>query len=387
MVFTDVSTGRSMKQAMRDDVPGESLAPSCRPSAATGSARLHVLILISGVIVWVHAVYLSYSLHARQVAHLSSSRERTEHTTLPHEGSVQGGTPYDEGGVRANAAIDLFIYRRSFKTGSSSMSVALYHALTREGFTAVIRDDKEARIIARSEFVRPNARKLALLYHNAMHRGYHSGTRAVVADTVRDGFDQVTSFCRTKRRVATCDDAMVHCMNSSRSNLLTYRFAGRLLEDDDTYIDLPLSSAHRALSAAVLRTVFPNATLHVDVYNRKNTSCEESEELRAAYDSMYSELEKQNKKLLERMLVIAGYPLRKESRIDGKYSVRQLVDAAEAIERRKLDLREQVVEDGFPKVIFRSLNDWEWTEAQDGSLVVQQTDFTDIGGGRRRRRR
>lgn len=351
---------------MRDDQRNGYFGSIWRASLTICWTRLHYVLLITALTIWVRAVYLSYSFSTTQsqvsVDRISSQTTYSDNTHVNNERIVR------------NADIDLFIYRRSFKTGSSSMSLALYETLTKQGFTPVIRDDREAQTIVRSEYLRPYSRKLAVLYHNSLHRGYHPYRRAVIADTIRNGFEQVTSFCRGKRRITTCGDEMIDCMKKS-SKLITYRWIGRLSEDDETYIDLPLSSAHRALSTTVLRTVFPNAsTLQIDVYNKKNTSCQESEQLRAVYNSVFPKLDRQNNQLFERMLAIAGYPVRKDKTIDHKYSVQQLVDAAEETEQKKYNFQEQLVKYRFPKTIYRALNDWQWSETVDGKLAVQQSD-------------
>lgn len=351
---------------MRDDQRNGRFGFIWRTSLTTCWTRFQYVFLITGLIIWVRAVYLSYSFsrtHGQASVDRISSQASSSYSTIAN----------DERLVR-NADIELFIYRRSFKTGSSSMSMALYETLAQQGFTPVIRDDREAQTIVRSEYLRPYARKLAVLYHNSLHRGYHPYRRAVIADTIRDGFEQVTSFCRGKRHVSTCGNEMIACMKKS-SKLMTYRWIGRPSEDDETYIDLPLSSAHRALSTTVLRTVFPNASaLQIDIYNKKNTSCQESEQLRNVYNSVFLKLDRQNDRLFERMLAIAGYPVRKDKKIDHKYSVQQLVDAAEKMEQKKYNFQKQLVQYRFPKTIYRALNDWQWSETVDGKLAVQQSD-------------
>lgn len=204
----------------------------------------------------------------------------------------------------------IFLYRRTKKTGSSSMLAELVRALPPYNYIAVHAGTHEMIWRTRFEMLKPNPKNILILEHNKFTRSYFPGTHVVIADTIRDGFHQMTSFCRHVQRVRSCGEEMEECLQSEESRRqVYYRWGGKEEEDPDTYIDLPLSSAHPALSTAIMRKVFPGIEIFASNYNAKNTSCPETTNLRKLYDKLYSALDEQIVMLKERMVKVAGYPL------------------------------------------------------------------------------
>lgn len=232
---------------------------------------------------------------------------------------------------------ELFIFRRTKKTGSSSMMNALMDALQPLGYYAPPHMEPELEGAIRNEFRRKHPRRTMVLHHNSLTRNVHPARRAVIADTIRDGYKHVTSYCRYIKHVKTCNGSdMEECLRSSstlRQN--RYRWAFRPREDLDTYIDLPLSSAHPALSTTVLRTVFPNVTLHVHHYNVRDLACSDDSPMRVVYDQLYLDLELQVEKLRRRLLVVAGYPYVVDPKVRENVTLVDMIDAAERLERLK----------------------------------------------------
>lgn len=255
------------------------------------------------------------------------------------------------------------------------MLTALLEALEPLGYRGMYVKAEWMDIKVRNEFRQPHPRRLLVSEHNRITRAYHPTRSAVIADTIRDGYEQMTSFCRYVKKVPNCDDQLIKCLRSKNTiSQIKYRWAGNEEEDEDTYIDLPLSSAHPALSTTVFRTVFPNAILRVQAYNVVNSSCPESEDLRATYRSLYRELDLQVLRLRRRMLVLAGYPPELPKGCS-KCKVTDLVDAAEKIERLKYgrifdDILTDRKQSDSHKELSRELHRW-WAVAPDGSLMLK----------------
>lgn len=281
-----------------------------------------------------------------------------------------------EGGLPENMP-KLFIFRRTKKTGSSSMLTSLAEALHPLGYQGVYVSSELMNVHVRNEYKRPYPRRLLIAEHNRVTKAFHPTRSAVIADTVRDGYEQMTSFCRYVKDVPTCDKELIDCLRSgSALSQLKYRWAGQEEEDDDTYIDLPLSSAHPALSTTVFRTVFPNSTLDIQAYNVANSSCPEETEIRAVYRSLYKELDKQVDTLRKRLLVIAGYPPRVPKGCPD-CTTTQLLDAAELLERAKYgdELSSETRATRRESLIHKNLRNYNyraWGISKNGSLYVRE---------------
>lgn len=302
-----------------------------------GIARMSSKVRNAVTAVVALAVYTLLVLHVNS---LTSHVHRARHAQVTHSLRERSISRFDRpAGVEAGAERDypaIFVYRRSRKTGSTSMANALITPLSAYGYVAPVEQWDALQATVRNEFVRPSPRKLMLLYHNRITRAYHPRRDAVIADTFRDGFAQVTSQCRHMGKVDTCDDAVVECMAApSTRRLLQYRYAGGEEEDADTYVDLPLSSLYPALSTSVLRTVFPDIVLNVDAHNIRDSACNETAALRAVYNKYYSDLDRQNVVLKRRMLAIAGYPIEVSGRERKSFSLDDMLAAAEQKERGK----------------------------------------------------
>lgn len=239
---------------------------------------------------------------------------------------------------------DLFIYRRTRKTGSSSMLTALLAELQPLGYTPLyLEQGEEMDAIVRNEWFHPTSRRLFIAEHNHITRSYHPRRDAVViADTVRDGYDQITSYCRYVQKVRKCSgEEMLECLRNENTTLENrYRWAGREMEDDDTYINLPLSSAHPALSTTVLRTVFPNVTLEMSMFNVKRSACDRVEETEGVYRELYTELEEQVRRLRQRMLVLAGYPYKVDKRYGDSIGIEDMMKEANRLEAEKHEMED-----------------------------------------------
>ena len=65
----------------------------------------------------------------------------------------------------------------------------------------------------------------------------------MITDTIRDGFEQITSLCRFWLNVKGCDEEMKRFFEDGRIvEQMRYRWGGELEENEQSYIDLPLSS-------------------------------------------------------------------------------------------------------------------------------------------------
>lgn len=230
----------------------------------------------------------------------------------------------------------LFIYRRSNQTGSASMSNALLTALQGLGYEPVQSQGESMEIVVRNEFVKHAPRRLLVLSQNAITRAAHPRGKVVIADTFSYGFAQVTSQCRHMIYNGSCGDAVVRCMRAEpMKSLVRYRFADNEEEDEDTYVDLPLSALHPALSTTVLRTVYPQIRIDIGVPDIENAACAETLRLREVYDKVYGELERQMDSLKMRMLVIAGYPVEVAGRRGRNFTLDDMLEAAERKELEK----------------------------------------------------
>lgn len=238
-------------------------------------------------------------------------------------------------GQRSSTDIpDVFIYRRTKKTGSSSMLGALLKVTDKLGYIPLYYDPPYMKTYVRAEGLRPIPRRLFVAQHNAVTREHTQGRKTVIADTIIDGYRQVTSFCRFTRNISDCAAGMKECLNDAALSQRFYRWAGKPREDEETFIDLPLSSAHPALSSSVLRRIFPNITLDVHRYNVAGSSCDEKPDLRKIYNNHYKILDYQIDALRKRLLHMAGYPTA-AAQETLHASLVELMDAAEEEERKK----------------------------------------------------
>lgn len=214
---------------------------------------------------------------------------------------------------------------------------ALLDSLRPLGYSAISQGDSDIEMPLRHELVRSQGRRIMLVRHNHITRDIHPTRNALIADTIRDGFERMTSFCRYIRNTETCElEEMRKCWLSAGVQAeRKYRWAGRPKEDDDTYIDLPLSSAHSGLSTTVMRTVFPTITLKINMYNVQGSNCEEKPELRALYDEMFPDLDEEDNLLRKRMLMITGYPFETYRNMNHKLTFAEMLDAADKLERAK----------------------------------------------------
>lgn len=231
---------------------------------------------------------------------------------------------------------DLFIYRRTKKSGSSSMLTELLDILVPLGYQPLYLNILPMNVVVRHEFIRSKPRRLLVAEHNEITKQDHPHRNAVIADTIRDGYAQITSYCRYVKHVKQCNDKIIECIRSNITlKQITYRWAGRPQEDEDTFIDLPLSAAHPALSTAVLRTVFPNVVVREAMYNVKSSSCEELPNIREAYNSMYKDLDTQVLMLRRRLLRVAGHPDLVQRSERTNESIDALLEEAEQRERNR----------------------------------------------------
>lgn len=227
------------------------------------------------------------------------------------------------------------------------------------------------------EYMKYNPRRIFIAEHNRITRDFHPNRNAIIADTVRNGYEQITSFCRHVRKVKDCvGDEMLSCLRSREALAQsTYRWAGRPAEDKDTYIDLPLSSAHPSLSTTILKTVYPNATLQLSKFNARNSTCPDIPSVRAVYNEIYASLDIQVAMLKRRMLLIAGYPYHTDiSSRFGKVGLDDMLDAANMMERSKYNVslvlkRKRSGYSGSHKELIQSVQHWSFDEK--GNLIVK----------------
>lgn len=234
-----------------------------------------------------------------------------------------------------SALPDVLIFRRTRKTGSSSMLEQLLKVANQHHYTPLYESGIHLRTLVKAENSATNPKRVFVAEHNSISRADVGNRRAVIVDTVADGYKQITSFCRfvPKVRVRDCEQGLEECLQGKIAlSENWYRWAGRENEDAETYIDIPLSVEHPALSTRVFRRVFPDAVLDVRKLNVANSSCDESSRLRSIYNELYRELDRQVKILQLRLLVLAGYPMAKEN---SSISTAELLEAAEQMERAR----------------------------------------------------
>lgn len=277
----------------------------------------------------------------------------------------------------------LFIFRRTRKTGSSSMVEALLSSVASSyGYVPLPFRYRDINRALRLEYIRRDGQtrgpRIMVVNHNDITRTFHPKRDVVIADTIRDGFEQITSYCRHIRGVPDCGRYIDACMRSpSTRNQAFYRWAGRPKEDEDTYIDLPLSSAHAMLSTAVLRTVYPNISpLQIDYYNVRNSTCEDTKHLRDVYNIYFKHLDEQVDDLKRRLLLVAGYPTTLAASVPPSLrkaiSINDLLDAAEIHERRRMHIRHVpslLVNSRYSEKALRLSSDQRtWAVARNGTL-------------------
>lgn len=268
------------------------------------------------------------------------------------------------------------------------MLAVLLPQLQHMGYTPFYLHRGAMEVAVRSEFVRAHPRRLFIAEHNRITRMHHPRRLGIIADTIRDGYQQMTSFCRYVRKVKSCDKGgMENCLASSKAQAqIWYRWAERWQEDDDTYIDLPLSAAHPALSTTVIRTVFPNITLDLTKqYNRKYSACPERRAIRAVYDELYQPLEDQILSLKRRMLVLAGYPFTVDSQFKTNITIDDMMDEADALELRKYpqlsasagSSRSKKKKSGYSDVHQQlRISNQHWFHDDDGLINVRSPHMT-----------
>lgn len=116
-----------------------------------------------------------------------------------------------------------------------------------------------------NEYIREKPRNIFIDEHNRITRSHHPHGLAVIEDTVRSGYEQMTSFCRYNHKSKHCTSEIVDCLTSKKTlSHIHYRWEEREQEDNKIYTDLSLSSKYSALLASVLRTVFPNIIIIID---------------------------------------------------------------------------------------------------------------------------
>lgn len=325
------------------------------------------------------------------VVHVTKKTQRFSHLQQLHSASQINHDSRES--LRQLHFPSLLIYRRTMKTGSSSMREALLQALQPYGYNTLPYKSKDLQVVLRHLFVRKDlidstssvasrsrlsktsgisnishffsvpqnyfartekdlpaqenvlsSPRVLLVQHNDITKSVHPTRDAIIVDTFRPGYAQITSFCTHIQRVSSCSDlpSMEACLLSNVTKAQNfYRWAGRSAEDCDTYIDLPLSSSHPALSTTVFRTLFPDTILNLNIYNQRGSTCPEHERLKRIYDEHYTELENQVRSLQHRLLVIAGYPTMISRTTFGSKWQRQnftyedMLDAAESEERQK----------------------------------------------------
>lgn len=268
---------------------------------------------------------------------------------------------------------EVFIFRRTKKTGTSSMMAALLDELPKFGYTPVNTGDAEVEIPLRHELIRSKGRRIMLVRHNHITRNIHPTRSAIIADTIRDGFERWTSFCRYIRRIETCDfEIMKECWQSEESAAeRKYRWAGRNNEDSDNYIDLPMSSAHPALSTTIMRTVYPTLTLQLERYNVKGSNCPETPELRKLYNESFPHQDEEDELLRKRMLMISGYPYQVHTNVGRELNMTEMLDAAELIEKSKYGMTGEmkVVKAMSGQARKMRSGDLKWVLDKNGKLI------------------
>lgn len=267
---------------------------------------------------------------------------------------------------------EVFIYRRTKKTGSSSMVQQLLNVTKSLGYEYMYNHDQGENDIVRARQYQSKARKLLILNHNSITRDETGGRYTIIVDTIKDGYQQMTSLCRFVLPVKECGNDMIDCLKKRRMlDQNNYRWAGRPSEDEATFINLPLSVAHPALSTTAIRRVFPNVTLDFRRMNVAGSSCPEMEETRLVYNEYYKELEKQVDTLRRRLLAIAGYPTGIGGPNSG-FTVADMLDFAEELERPKYDFGVYDNQGSYSKEHEELRHKQTFWVVKDGKLVVSR---------------
>lgn len=339
------------------------------------------IVCIVFLFLGLHAAYVTSPGRTFDLRHLNSRRIPLNLLNSRQSSSSASG---DIGGVKDGLPAhwpELFIFRRSKKTGSSSMMNAFMDILEPFGYHSLPQMPNELEDVIRNEYKKPNPRRMMVLHHNKVTKNQHPNiNKVIIVDTIRDGFKQITGYCRYMKGVKTCNGQdMIDCLRANTSQSQNrYRWAGDEIEDKNTYIDLPLASDMPALSTTVLRTVFnhPNITLNLQGFNIRGTHCNEKKDMVAKeiYDELYDELETQVFKLRKRMLVIAGYPYIADSSLRGKIDIKDMMKAANEMENEKYQIgKVQRAPNGKSdqvKDLLRLLQAWKRDE--NGNLVIVQ---------------
>lgn len=291
----------------------------------------------------------------------------------------------------------VFIYRRTKKTASSSMLTALIDVLSPYQYVPLYHIPEEISHVVRREsriVLLHNRRRLLVAQHNHLRRSIHPQSNAIIADTIRPGYEQITSFCRYVKNLSKCDDdLMLSCLKHPATiSQITYRWAGDNVESSDTYIDIPLSSAHPALSTTVFRSFFPltpqqiaNRTsplLDIQYFNVHNSTCPEIPSIKKLYDQLYVQLDKDIDRLAHRLLVLAGYTTIIDPSLEkDKLSMFDLLDAAERLEKDRINWTQYFPDSHTESTVSKQMSDThqalnaqlsKWVRHQDGHLVTKR---------------
>lgn len=269
---------------------------------------------------------------------------------------------------------EIILYRRTKKSGSTSMVKTLRDKLTKLGYIDVNLCNPDMQWIARAAAASTVPNRYLFSNHNNLVRSDFRNKHVVIIDTIRDGYKQITSFCRHVQNVEGCGTELENCMLSNETlSQIKFRWAGREQEDDDTYIDIPLSSAHPYLSTKALRTIVPNMTIDLgERMNVLNSSCPELPSLRSIYKKYYSELDSQIYELKRRFLIVTGYPYSVHGGNKGMI-IDELLKAAEAIEKHKfLSASPNSKEQSSSTASFVGLTSKyiKWTQEKDGEYSL-----------------
>lgn len=342
-----------------------------------GNYRNSIVLLVTVILpaIFIHGQYVTY-----QMRQFALARVYVHNASVPINGlSSDASTIVTERGASTTSPIepnipDLFIFRRTKKTGSSSMLDAIITELKPMGYHALYFSGSHMDSAVHGEYSSPTPRKLLVAEHNHVTKNYHPRRNAVIADTVRDGYKQMTSYCRYVKGVRECAGKMMMACLKEPGSLKQnwYRYAEGDKEDSDNYIDLPLSSEYPALSTTIFRNVYPNATLQVDKYNSQNSTCPEISRIRRVYSKNYKELDTQIERLQKRMIVLAGYPYTRDRNVKKSISIEDMLREAEKREEKKYAIikgkaLEQAYSDNH-KVLIATLK--HWTRNEKGELYL-----------------
>lgn len=249
----------------------------------------------------------------------------------------------------------LSILRRSFSAEADRISHALRVSLAGAGFVELEKPNGMTTTDALSSLFRYNmSAKTLVSTPNSLVRSAHPSRRALLLSPLSEGIVDVVSHCRRqvqrfhndKHSFPACDDPdVVRCVGTSEavSEIERARWAHRDYEDEETYINVPLSPRHPKVSTLALRSVFPDALPLVfdhPVFDNEpvGDDCEIFDDtLFEAYSKSMRPLEQQIDTLRQRLLIIAGFPVDVDKRIKGVQNATvppsDLLDAAERIAR------------------------------------------------------